>query len=91
LRKENLVDAYETKVGSFEKTFAQLQWGAAATAPCATALAEVLSMDRRQQKLSAAERCQAADMLAQFRSNWKIDAGAIRVAANGRLLLESEQ
>lgn len=66
LRKKNLVDAYETEVGSLEKTIQQLQkheWGATNSA---AALAEALSMDRGQQKLTAAERCQAAtDILQQ--------------------------
>lgn len=66
LRKKNLVDAYETEVGSLEKTTLQLQqheWGASNSA---LALAEALSMDRGQQKLTAAERCEAAtDILSQ--------------------------
>jgi hypothetical protein len=66
LRKKNLVDAYETEVGFLEKTIQQLQqheWGATNSA---SALAEALGMDRGQQRLTAAERCQAAtDILSQ--------------------------
>lgn len=66
LRKKNLVDAYESEVGSLEKTIAQLkqhEWGLNANA---SALAEALSMDRGQQELTPAERCQAAtDILTQ--------------------------
>jgi bZIP transcription factor len=74
LRKKNLVDAYEIEVGSLEKTMAQLQqheWGCtnhsnATGVQSATVLAEALSMDRGQQKLSSEERNQAAmDILQQ--------------------------
>jgi hypothetical protein len=67
LRKKNLVDAYEVEVGSLEKTLAQLQqheWGSLKSS--SAALAEALSMDRGQQKLSVTERHQAAtDILQQ--------------------------
>lgn len=67
LRKKNLVDAYETEVGSLEKTLTMLQqheWGTGDDD--AAALAEALSMDRGQQLLSPEERQQAAtDILSQ--------------------------
>jgi hypothetical protein len=74
LRKKNLVDAYEVEVGHLEKTMAQLQqheWGCTSSShttgvQSATVLAEALSMDRGQQKLSVAERNKAAtDILQQ--------------------------
>ena len=74
LRKKNLVDAYEVEVGHLEKTMAQLQqheWGCTNSShttgvQSATVLAEALSMDRGQQKLSVAERNKAAtDILQQ--------------------------
>jgi hypothetical protein len=74
LRKKNLVDAYEIEVGSLEKTMAQLQqheWGCTNSShttgvQSATVLAEALSMDRGQQKLTSVERNQAAtDILQQ--------------------------
>jgi hypothetical protein len=74
LRKKNLVDAYEVEVGCLEKTMAQLQqheWGCTNSSnttgvQSALVLAEALSMDRGQQKLSVSERKIAAtDILQQ--------------------------
>jgi hypothetical protein len=65
LRKKNLVDAYEVEVGRLETTLAQLQqhaWGASSSS---SALAEALSMDRGQQKLTVPERHEAAKEILQ--------------------------